>query len=240
MDQIANQAAKIHFMLGGALHVPMVLRTPQGSGTGAAAQHSQNLEPWFASVPGLKVVVPSNPADAKGLLLAAIDDPNPVIFLEHKLLYKIPGRDPVPEGATRIPLGVSKVVREGKDLTIVATGIMVNKSWEVCEKLAAEGISITLIDPRTISPLDMQPIFESVEKTGRLMVVQEGPAHAGFINEVIAQLAGSSSFGSLIAPIKRLAGMNIPIPYAPQLEKAAVPQIDDIETAAREIVKNWR
>jgi len=204
MDQIANQAAKIHFMLGGALHVPMVLRTPQGSGTGA------------------------------------IDDPNPVIFLEHKLLYKIPGRDPVPEGATRIPLGVSKVVREGKDLTIVATGIMVNKSYEVAEKLAAEGISITLIDPRTISPLDMQPVFESVEKTGRLLVVQEGPAHAGFINEVIAQMAGSSSFGSLIAPIKRLAGMNIPIPYAPQLEKAAVPQIEDIEAAAREIVKNWR
>ena len=240
MDQIANQAAKIHFMLGGALHVPMVLRTPQGSGTGAAAQHSQNLEPWFASVPGLKVVVPSNPADAKGLLLAAIDDPNPVIFLEHKLLYKIPGRDPVPEGSTRIPLGVSKVVREGKDLTIVATGIMVNKSWEVAEKLAAEGISITLIDPRTISPLDMNPVFESVEKTGRLLVVQEGPAQAGFINEVIAQSAGSSSFGSLIAPIKRLAGMNIPIPYAPQLEKAAVPQLDDIEAAAREIVKNWR
>jgi len=213
MDQIANQAAKIHFMLGGALHVPMVLRTPQGSGTGAAAQHSQNLEPWFASVPGLKVVVPSNPADAKGLLLASIDDPNPVIFLEHKLLYKIPGRDPVPEGSERIPLGVAKVVREGKDL---------------------------LIDPRTISPLDMQPVYESVEKTGRLMVVQEGPAHAGFINEVIAQMAGSSSFGSLIAPIKRLAGMNIPIPYAPQLEKAAVPQIEDIEAAAREIVKNWR
>jgi len=240
MDQIANQAAKIHFMLGGALHVPMVLRTPQGSGTGAAAQHSQNLEPWFASVPGLKVVVPSNPADAKGLLLASIDDPNPVIFLEHKLLYKIPGRDPVPEGAERIPLGVAKVVREGKDLTIVATGIMVNKSYEVCEKLAAEGISVTLIDPRTISPLDMQPVYESVEKTGRLMVVQEGPAHAGFINEVIAQMAGSSSFGSLIAPIKRLAGMNIPIPYAPQLEKAAVPQIEDIEAAAREIVKDWR
>jgi len=240
LDQIANQAAKIHFMLGGALHVPMVLRTPQGSGTGAAAQHSQNLEPWFASVPGLKVVVPSNPADAKGLLLASIDDPNPVIFLEHKLLYKIPGRDPVPEGSERIPLGVAKVVREGKDLTIVATGIMVNKSYEVCEKLAAEGISVTLIDPRTISPLDMQPVYESVEKTGRLMVVQEGPAHAGFINEVIAQMAGSSSFGSLIAPIKRLAGMNIPIPYAPQLEKAAVPQIEDIEAAAREIVKNWR
>jgi pyruvate dehydrogenase E1 component beta subunit len=240
MDQIANQAAKIHFMLGGALHVPMVLRTPQGSGTGAAAQHSQNLEPWFASVPGLKVVVPSNPADAKGLLLSAIDDPNPVIFLEHKLLYKIPGREPVPEGATRIPLGVAKVVRSGSDLTIVATGVMVNKSFEVAEKLSAEGISIELIDPRTISPLDTAPIFESVAKTGRLMVVQEGPSHGGFINEVIAQVSGSACFGNLIAPIKRVAGMNIPIPYAPQLEKAAVPQVGDIEISAREIVKNWR
>ncbi len=239
MDQIANQAAKIHFMLGGALHVPMVCVRRKVRHRSCCATLTK-LEPWFASVPGLKVVVPSNPADAKGLLLSAIDDPNPVIFLEHKLLYKIPGRDPVPEGATRIPLGVSKVVREGKDLTIVATGIMVNKCYEVAEKLAAEGITITLIDPRTISPLDMNPVFESVEKTGRLMVVQEGPAQAGFINEVIAQLAGSSSFGSLIAPIKRLAGMNIPIPYAPQLEKAAVPQIEDIEIAAREIVKNWR
>jgi pyruvate/2-oxoglutarate/acetoin dehydrogenase E1 component len=240
MDQIANQAAKIHFMLGGALHVPMVLRTPQGSGTGAAAQHSQNLETWFANVPGLKVVVPSNPADAKGLLLSAIDDPNPVIFLEHKLLYKIAGRDPVPEGSERIPLGVSKLIRDGKDLTLVATGIMVNKAYAVAEKLAAEGISIALIDPRTISPLDMGPIVESVEKTGRLLVVQEGPSHGGFINEVIARISEGSAFGSLIAPIKRLAGMNIPIPYAPQLEKAAVPQIEDIEAAAREIIKSWR
>jgi pyruvate dehydrogenase E1 component beta subunit len=240
MDQIANQAAKIHFMLGGALHVPLVLRTPQGSGTGAAAQHSQVLETWFANIPGLKVVVPSNPADAKGLLLSAIDDPNPVIFLEHKLLYKFPGRDAVPEGSERIPLGVSKVVRRGSDLTIVATGIMVNKSWDVAEKLAAEGINITLIDPRTISPLDMEPIHESVRETGRLLVVQEGPSHGGFINEVIARVSESPTFGSLIAPIKRLAGMNIPIPYAPQLERAAVPQVEDIEVAAREIVKNWR
>lgn len=240
MDQIANQAAKIHFMLGGALHVPMVLRTPQGSGTGAAAQHSQNLEIWFASVPGLKVVVPSNPADAKGLLLAAIDDPNPVIFLEHKLLYKSPGIDPVPEGSTRIPLGVSKIVREGSDVTIVATGIMVSRSYQACKTIATEGISAELIDPRTITPLDMKPIFESVEKTGRLIVVQEGPAHAGFINEVIAQVTGSPSFGSLIAPIKRLAGLNIPIPYAPQLEHAAVPQVEDIEAAVRKIVADWQ
>ena len=227
-------------MLGGALHVPMVLRTPSGSGTGAAAQHSQSLETWFANVPGLKVVMPSNPDDAKGLLLSAIDDPNPVIFLEHKLLYKLPGRDAVAEGSSRIPLGVSKVVRTGKDLTIVATGVMVNKSFEAAARLEAEGITVELIDPRTISPLDMNPIYESVDKTGRLLVVQEAPAHAGFINEVVTQLVGSPSFGSLIAPVKRLAGLNIPIPYAPQLERSAVPQIDDIEIAARDLVKSWK
>ena len=240
MDQISNQAAKIHFMLGGALHVPMVIRAPQGSGTGAAAQHSQIVENWFTNVPGLKVVVPSNPADAKGLLLSAVDDPNPVIFLEHKLLYKTPGWEAVPEGATRIPLGVSRVVRTGKDLTIVATGIMVKKSLEVAEKLSAEGIEVTVIDPRTLSPLDMSTTFDSVSSTGRLLVVQEGPSHGGFINEVIAQVAGSSVFGSLKAPIKKLAGLNIPIPYAPQLEKAAVPQVEDIHAAATEIVKSWR
>ncbi len=240
MDQIANQAAKIHFMLGGALHVPMVIRAPQGSGTGAAAQHSQIVENWFTNVPGLKVVVPSNPADAKGLLLSAIDDPNPVVFLEHKLLYKTPGWEPVPEGNARIPLGVSRVVRTGKDLTIVATGIMVKKSLEVADKLSAEGIEVTVIDPRTISPLDMSTTFESVDLTGRLLVVQEGPSHGGFINEVIAQVAGSHVFGSLKAPIKKVAGLNIPIPYAPQLEKAAVPQVEDIYAAANEIVKTWR
>jgi acetoin:2,6-dichlorophenolindophenol oxidoreductase subunit beta len=240
MDQIANQAAKIHFMLGGALHVPMVIRAPQGSGTGAAAQHSQIVENWFTNVPGLKVVAPSNPADAKGLLLSAIDDPNPVIFLEHKLLYKTPGWEPVPEGSARIPLGVSRVMRTGKDLTIVATGVMVKKSLEAAEKLSAEGIEVTVIDPRTLSPLDMSTTFESVDQTGRLMVVQEGPSHGGFINEVISQVAGGSSFGSLKAPIKKVAGLNIPIPYAPQLERAAVPQVDDIHAAASEIVKSWR
>ena len=240
MDQISNQAAKIHFMLGGALHVPLVIRAPQGSGTGAAAQHSQIVENWFTNVPGLKVVVPSNPTDAKGLLLAAIDDPNPVIFLEHKLLYKTPGWESVPEGSTRIPLGVSRVIRPGKDLTIVATGVMVKKSLEAADQLAADGIQTTVIDPRTLSPLDLSTTFESVDETGRLLVVQEGPSHGGFINEVVAQVAGSHVFGSLKAPIKKLAGLNIPIPYAPQLEKAAVPQVEDIYRSATEIVRQWR
>jgi pyruvate dehydrogenase E1 component beta subunit len=240
MDQISNQAAKIHFMLGGALHVPLVIRAPQGSGTGAAAQHSQIVENWFTNVPGLKVVVPSNPTDAKGLLLAAIDDPNPVIFLEHKLLYKTPGWESVPEGSARIPLGVSRVIRPGKDLTIVATGVMVKKSLEAADQLAADGIQTTVIDPRTLSPLDLSTTFESVDETGRLLVVQEGPSHGGFINEVVAQVAGSHVFGSLKAPIKKLAGLSIPIPYAPQLEKAAVPQVEDIYRSATEIVRQWR
>ena len=240
MDQIVNQAAKIHFMVGGGLNVPMVLRAASGSGTGAAAQHSQSLEAWFANVPGLKVVMPSSPYDAKGLLLSAIDDPNPVIFMEHKLLYKVAGREEVPEGAYRIPLGVSRILRDGKDVTVVATGIMVSRAMEAADKLATEGVEMTVIDPRTISPLDMDPVYESLEKTGRLMVVQEAPEHGGFLNEVIARVATGSALGDLIAPVVRLAGMNIPIPYAPQLEKAAVPQVDDIILAARTVVAQWR
>lgn len=240
MDQIVNQAAKIHFMVGGGLHVPLVLRAAGGSGTGAAAQHSQSLEGWFANVPGLKVVIPSSPYDAKGLLLSAIDDPNPVIFIEHKLLYKIPGIEAVPEGAYRIPLGVSRVICEGKDLTVVATGIMVSRALAAAEELQKEGISLTIIDPRTISPLDMEPVYASVAKTGRLMVVQEAPEHGGFLNEVIAKVVTGPTFGYLIAPVVRLAGMNVPIPYAPQLEKAAVPQVPDIVKAAHDVIGSWR
>lgn len=240
MDQIVNQAAKIHFMVGGGLNVPMVLRAAGGSGTGAAAQHSQSLEGWFANVPGLKVVVPSSPYEAKGLLLSAIDDPNPVIFIEHKLLYKVPGAEAVPEEAYRIPLGVARVLREGKDITLVATGIMVSRAIAAAEELQKEGITLTIIDPRTISPLDMEPVYNSVAKTGRLMVVQEAPEHGGFLNEVIAKVVTGPALGYLIAPVVRLAGMNIPIPYAPQLEKAAVPQIPDIVRAAREVIGSWR
>ena len=173
MDQIVNQATKIHFMLGGAAHVPMVLRAPSGSGTGAAAQHSQSLEAWFAHVPGLKVVLPATAADAKGLLLSAIDDPNPVIVLEHKLLYRTNGL--VPAGNTRIPLGKAAVRHEGDDLTIVATGIMVSKSVEAAKTLAAEGIGVTVIDPRTLVPFDAETVLNAVRATGRVLLVQEAP-----------------------------------------------------------------
>ena len=232
MDQIVNQAAKIHFMLGGAANVPMVLRAPSGSGTGAAAQHSQSLEAWFANVPGLKVVMPATPADAKGLLLAAIDDPNPVIVLEHKLLYKTSG--PVPEGAYRTPIGVSEVRRVGSDVTIVATGVMVSRSLEAAEQLSALGVEATVIDLRTLAPLDDAPILASVKQTGRLVLVQEAPRNGGFLNEIVARVTESDAVYHLLAPVKRLFGLDVPIPYAPQLEKACVPQLDDIvrETVA--------
>jgi pyruvate/2-oxoglutarate/acetoin dehydrogenase E1 component len=235
MDQIVNQAAKIHFMLGGELSVPMVLRAPSGSGTGAAAQHSQSLESWFAHVPGLKVVLPSSPADAKGLLLAALDDPNPVIVLEHKLLYKTSGH--VPQEMYRTPIGVSNTVREGSDLTIVATGVMVSRSLEAAAQLASQGVEATVIDVRTLSPLDMDPINASVAKTGRLMLVQEAPKHVGFMAEVAARVAEGPAIYSLTEPVTRLCGMDVPIPYAPQLEKAVVPQLDDIVAGAKSLMR---
>ena len=233
MDQIVNQAAKIHFMLGDELSVPMVLRAPSGSGTGAAAQHSQSLETWFAHVPGLKVVMPSSPYEAKGLLLAALDDPNPVIVLEHKLLYKTSGH--VPEEQYRIPIGVSNKVRDGKTLTIVASGVMVSRSLEAAETLSGMGIEVEVIDVRSLSPLDMGPINESVKKTGKVMLVQEAPKHVGFMAEVAARIAEGEALYSLTEPVKRLCGMDVPIPYAPQLEKSVVPQLDDIVAAAVEV-----
>ncbi len=236
MDQIVNQAAKIHFMLGGAAQVPMVLRAPLGSGTGAAAQHSQSLEAWFAHVPGLKVVMPATAEDAKGLLLSAIDDPNPVIFLEHKLLYRTSGH--VPEGAERIPLGKSAVRRRGRDVTIVATGVMVSRSLEAAERLAAEDIDVSVIDPRTLSPLDDAPILEDVSRTGRALLVQEAPGHVGFTSEIASRIAESPALYRLLAPIRRLSGLDIPIPYAPQLETSAVPQVDGIVDAARSLMKD--
>ena len=233
MDQIVNQAAKIHFMLGGELSVPMVLRAPTGSGTGAAAQHSQSLETWFAHVPGLKVVMPSSAEDAKGLLLAALEDPNPVIVLEHKLLYKTSG--PVPEGYYTTEIGRPNVLREGKDLTIVATGVMVSRSLEAANQLAAEGIEATVIDVRTLSPLDMTPINESIAKTGKVMLVQEAPKHVGYMAEIAARISEGPALYSLLEPVKRLCGLDVPIPYAPQLEKSVVPQLDGIVAEAKNL-----
>jgi pyruvate dehydrogenase E1 component beta subunit len=235
MDQIVNQAAKIHFMLGGAATVPLVLRAPLGSGTGAAAQHSQSLEAWFAHVPGLKVVMPATAEDAKGLLLAAIDDPNPVIVLEHKLLYRTSG--PVAEEAFRTPLGQTAVRRRGRDLTVVATGVMVSRALEAAEALADQGIDVSVLDPRTLTPLDAAPILDDVSTTGRALLVQEAPGHVGYTAELAARIAESPALYRLLAPIKRLSGLDVPIPYAPQLERSVVPQVADIVEAAQTLVK---
>lgn len=235
MEQLVLQAAKIRFMFGGKATVPMVLRMPGGSGTGAAAQHSESLENWFVNVPGLKVVMPSSPYDVKGLLLAAIDDPNPVIFVEHKLLYKTQGE--VPEEPYRLALSEAKVVREGRDLTIVATSVMVNRSLEAAKQLAAEGIEVEVIDPRTLSPLDDGPIVESVKKTGRALVVHEAPRTGGFGGEVVSHIVESEAFDYLEAPVKRLAGLDIPIPYNRNLEYHTVPQVETIAEAARRLAR---
>jgi pyruvate/2-oxoglutarate/acetoin dehydrogenase E1 component len=239
MDQIVNQAAKIHFMLGGAAQVPLVIRAPAGSGTGAAAQHSQSLEAWFAHVPGLKVVMPATPADAAGLLRAAVADPNPVLVLEHKLLYK--ERGPVPPGH-HVPLGTAAVRRRGGsstngDLTIVATSVMVGRSLAAADELAAEGVEVTVVDPRTITPLDEATILAEVAATGKALLVQEGVRTGGFVAEIAARIAESDTFHTLRAPIVRLCGLDVPMPYAPELEKAAVPQVPDIVAAARQLHK---
>jgi len=238
MDQIVNQGAKIRFMFGGKAKVPAVLRAPLGSGTGAAAQHSQSLEAWFAHVPGLKVVLPATPADVKGLLTAAIRDDNLVIFLEHKLLYKMKG--PVPTGEYLIPLGQADVKRAGRDLTIVALSIMVPRALAAAERLAQEGIEAEVVDPRTLRPLDAETIIASACKTGRVLVVHEAVETGGFGGEIVARIAASEAFYYLDAPIRRLAGAEVPIPYNPILERAAVPQEDDIVAAARALVRGSR
>ena len=237
MDQIVNQAAKIHFMVGGQSSVPLVIRAPGGSGTGAAAQHSQSLEAWFAHVPGLKVVMPSNATDAGSLLLAAIKDPNPVIVLEHKLLYKQSYQ--VPAVFPEVRLGVGRIEREGTDLTIVATSVEVQRSVEASDRLAEAGISVEVIDPRTIRPLDVELILRSVEKTGRVLLVQEAVKFGGFMAEVAATITESRAFGSLQAPVKRLCGLDTPIPYNPRLEQASVPQVEDIVREATALVREW-
>lgn len=235
LDQIGNQAAKMHYMFGGKATVPLVIRMPSGSGTGAAAQHSQSLETLLMHLPGLKVITPSTPYDAKGLLTTALRDLNPVCFIEHKLLYKMKGE--VPEEDYSIPFGIADVKRTGKDLTVVANGIMVHKALKVGDKLASEGFEIEVIDLRSMVPLDKQTIVESVIKTGKLLVVHEACEMAGWAGEIMAVVSESRAFDYLDAPMRRLTGKNTPIPYNRILERAAVPQEEDIE---REIRALWK
>ena len=230
MDQIVNQAAKINFMTGDALHVPMVLRTQGGSGTGIAAQHSQSLEAWFYHIPGLKVVMPATPYDVKGLLKTAVRDNDPVVFIEHKTLYLSKG--PVPEEEYLIPFGVADIKREGKDVTIFAYSAMVLKALAAAEELSKEGISCEVIDPRTLVPLDTDALVNSVKKTNKLVVLSEAVERGSIASDIIA-IVNEKAFDYLDAPVKRVCGLNTAIPYNSKLEKACVPSMENIIEAVR-------
>lgn len=233
MDQIYNQAAKMRYMFGGKAKVSMVIRTPCGAGFSAAAQHSQSLHAIFTHVPGLKVVMPSTPYDVKGLLISSIEDDDPVIFIEHKGLYALEGE--VPEEPYSIPLGEADVKREGRDVTIVATAAMVHKSLDVANKLEKDGISVEVVDPRSLVPLDEDLIVKSIKKTGRLVVVDEGYPRASFATD-IAAIAASKCFKDLKAPVKLVTPPATPIPFSPVLENEWIPSAEKIEKAVREIL----
>lgn len=233
MDQIANQAAKIRYMFGGQAKVPLVIRAPFGGGVNIAAHHSQSLEAWFMHVPGLLVAVPSTPRDAKGLLKTAIRGDSPVMFCEHKLLYPLEGS--VPEEEYTVPFGVADVKRKGTDVTIVATMFMVHKSLEAAKTLESEGISVEVVDPRTLIPLDKAAIIDSVKKTGRLVVVSEDCKTGGVTAEIAAVVA-EYAIDYLDAPIRRVAELDTPIPFSPPLEAHVLPDENDIIDAVRKTV----
>jgi 2-oxoisovalerate dehydrogenase E1 component len=231
MDMIVNQAAKFRYMLGGRPTVPLVIRGPQGGGIRLAAQHSQSLEAWFAHVPGLVVVAPSSPYDAKGLLIAAIRDDNPVIFLEHKLLY-LGQAEPVPEEPYAIPLGKAALRRPGTDVTIVATQMMVAHALQAATRLDGDGISAEVIDPRTLKPLDLDTIVESVKRTNRLVVVHEGWKFGGFGGEIAASVT-EAAFDWLDAPVARVGAPDVPMPFNDRLERSVIPSAERIVAATK-------
>lgn len=235
MDQVVNQAAKYRFMSGGQGHVPLVVRTQGGAGNSLAGQHSQSLEALFCHIPGLKVVMPATPADAKGLLIAAIRDDDPVIFIEHKLLYMTEGE--VPDGEYVIPIGRADVKRAGSDVTLVSWSHMLTKSLKAAEQLAAEGIDVEVIDLRTVAPIDDACVLDSVGRTGRLVIAQEAVKRGGVASEVAAMVV-ERAYDRLRAPIVRVAGKNTVIPFNLALERAAVPQVEDIIAGVRTVFGN--
>src|SRR5438105_7158458 len=237
MEPIVNQAAKIRYMFGGKASVPVVFRAQEGAGRGNAAQHSQSLEAWFCHIPGLKVVVPSTPADAKGLLVSAIRDDNPVVFLEHKILYFSKGV--VPEGEYILPLGVADIKRQGQHVTVVGVHTMVGKALKAAEQLAEEGIELEVIDPRTLVPLDEETIIESVKKTGRLIVSHEAYTRGGYGAEIISRVV-AAAFDYLDAPPLPVCATDVPVPYSLPVETAALPQVEDLVAAARALVNKER
>ncbi len=234
MDQIANQAAKMRYMSGGQARVPLVIRTQGGPGRSSAAQHAQSLEAWFVHLPGMLVAMPSTPYDAKGLLKTAIRLDDPVMFIEQKLLYNVQG--PVPEEEYTIPFGVADVKREGADCTVVATSMAVVKALEAAEMLAQEGISVEVVDPRTLFPLDIDTIVASVRKTSRLVVTHEAPERGGFGAEVVAQVA-DRAFDFIDAPIQRVCAPSVPPPFAPNMESFTMIDEEKIADRVRKLVR---
>ncbi len=233
MDQIVNQAAKLRYMFGGKARVPLVIRTQQGGGRGNAAQHSQSLEAWFMHVPGIKVVVPATPADAKGLLKTAIRDDNPVLFLEHKLLYGTKGM--VPTHDYTVPFGQALVMREGQDVTLVSYSYTLLKALQAAEALANEGVSVEVIDLRTLVPLDLPTVIASAQKTGRVVVCHEGHKRCGAGAE-LAALVMEEAFDYLDAPVQRVGSLDVPIPYNGNLENKVLPQAEQIIAAVKAIL----
>ena len=234
MDQIVNHAAKIRYMFGGKAKVPLVIRAPGGGGQQLAAQHSQSLEAYFLHCPGLKVVCPAFPEEAKGLLKEAIRDDDPVIFLEHEALYGSKGE--VPEGKYTTPLGKAKIIREGKDITIVSFSRMAVLGLKAAQELSKEKIEAEVIDLRSLNPLDVKTLIASIKKTGRAVVVEEGWKTGGVGGEIVS-LIMENGFDYLDAPVRRISGQDVPMPYAKNLEKLAIPQLDDIITVVKDILR---
>lgn len=235
MDQLFNQAAKMRYMFGGKAKIPLVLRAMYGAGIGAAAQHSQSLEAWFMHIPGLIVVMPSTPYDAKGLLISAIRDDNPVVFLENKILYGAEGE--VPDEIYEVPLGKADIKKEGQDVTCVATGQMVGRVLNAANNLSSEGIDVEVIDPRCLCPLDEGAILESVHKTHRLLIVHEEVKFAGSGAEISAMVA-EKAFDALKAPIMRLGGPFCPVPFSPKLETEFIPSEEKIIDGIKKLLEN--
>ncbi|MFH1073703.1 MAG: alpha-ketoacid dehydrogenase subunit beta [Candidatus Firestonebacteria bacterium] len=234
MDQLNNQVAKIRYMFGGKTKVPLVIRTEGGAGRTLGAHHSQSLEAWFTHIPGIKVVMPSTPYNAKGLLKAAIREDNPVVYIEHKMLYNTKGQ--VPETDYVLPLGKAEIKKQGKNITLVSWSFTLLHSLKAAEELEKEGISVEVIDLQTLAPLDIDTIIESVKKTHRLLIAHEAWKTGGFAGEISAQIM-EKAFDYLDAPVRRICGADIPMPKAPNLEKLAIPNKDSIKNALKELLR---
>jgi len=234
MDEVANQIAKSRYMFGGQIDCPLTLRMPYGIGRSGGGHHSNSVEAWFVATPGLKICIPSTPADVRGLLKTAIRDPDPVLVFEHRGLYRVTGE--VPEEEQLIPLGSAEIKRPGRDVTVIATARLVHEALEAAQRLSEEGIEVEVVDPRSLVPLDRETLAQSVRRTNRVVIAEEGPMR-GSIGAWLAWVIMEDCFDDLDAPIARVAGPNIPIPFSPPLEAFATPNAEDVMAAVRKVVK---